>query len=105
MTWQQRRRFCERAGIPPTSASVHRVPDALSIIHRGGVNLITVDADGTKRFDVQSQTDADTRYRVSFNGKPTAFCNCPDWRKRDLELAAQGIPFSFFHCKHSIAAK
>lgn len=67
--------------------------------------MIATDADGTQRFEVQSQSKPDTRYHVSFNGKPTAFCDCPDWKKRDLALAAQGVPFSLFHCKHAIAAR
>jgi hypothetical protein len=56
-------------------------------------------------YRVQSQTDADQSYTVRVNGLPYGSCQCPDWRKHDLNDAEAGVPFTRHHCKHLIAAR
>ena len=97
--------LCKQAGVEPTPASLHRVQNGYSIVARNLVKLVTVDADGTRNFEVRSQNDESQSYRVTFNGTPATYCNCPDWRKNDLIDAAKGIPFSLHQCKHGLAAR
>ena len=104
--WQSRVNLCKKAGIDnPTDDTLWRVYDGYNIIARNGVRLVKSYSDGTRTFDVKSQSDTEKCYRVHFNGSPAIYCNCPDWHKHDLKEAAKGIPFSTWICKHGIAAK
>ncbi len=103
---REREIICERAGVQPSADAIHRAMNAYTIQAKNLVKLVSIDSDGTRNFEVISQTDESVVYHVSFDDKfPTTTCTCPDWTRQDRAEAQLGIPFSTKICKHGIAAR
>ena len=105
-TFKERYELLQRIGInKPTKDMVWRVDDAIEMNQAGLVKLADDTESHNHRFRVHSQSDPNQVYHTDFNDHQEGFCTCPDWKKHDLEAHQSGIPFSFWHCKHVIAAR